>query len=135
MAALAQCEAAMEIFRQQNSGHLVAISSVSAVRGFRGAMSVYAASKAGLANLAEGIRMDVMNTPIKVSTLFPGYILTDINREVRNAPFRVDLETGCRALVVAIEKEPAEAFVPGWPWTPLGFLLKRLPVGMVARLS
>ncbi|MBD3657565.1 SDR family oxidoreductase [Marinobacter sp.] len=135
VAALAQCEAAMEIFRQQNSGHLVAISSVSAVRGFRGAMSVYAASKAGLANLAEGIRMDVMNTPIKVSTLFPGYILTDINREVRNAPFRVDLETGCRALVAAIEKEPAEAFVPGWPWTPLGFLLKRLPVGMVARLS
>jgi len=37
--------------------------------------------------------------------------------------------------VAAIEKEPAEAFVPGWPWTPLGFLLKRLPVGMVARLS
>ena len=31
--ALAQCEAAMEIFRAQNSGHLVTMSSMSAVRG------------------------------------------------------------------------------------------------------
>ena len=30
---LAQCEAAMEIFRAQNSGHLVVISSMSAFRG------------------------------------------------------------------------------------------------------
>ncbi|HBI76419.1 MAG TPA: short chain dehydrogenase, partial [Alteromonas macleodii] len=34
VSALAQCEAAMAIFRAQNSGHLVTISSISAVRGF-----------------------------------------------------------------------------------------------------
>ncbi|WP_340678235.1 SDR family oxidoreductase, partial [Paraglaciecola sp.] len=39
---LAQCEAAMQLFRAQNSGHLVTISSVSAVRGARRAMTVYA---------------------------------------------------------------------------------------------
>jgi short-subunit dehydrogenase len=33
VAALAQCEAALEIMRAQHSGHLVTISSVSAVRG------------------------------------------------------------------------------------------------------
>src|SRR3546814_11818233 len=32
VAALAQCEAAMEIFRPQNDGHLVVISSMSAIR-------------------------------------------------------------------------------------------------------
>ena len=47
VSALAQCEAAMAIFRAQNSGHLVTISSISAVRGFRRAMTVYAATKAG----------------------------------------------------------------------------------------
>mgnify|MGYP003895539625 CR=1 FL=1 len=35
VAALAQCEAAMEIFRAQKRGHLVMISSVSAMRGMR----------------------------------------------------------------------------------------------------
>ena len=36
VAALAQIEAAMEIFREQNRGHLVAVSSVTAVRGMPG---------------------------------------------------------------------------------------------------
>jgi len=38
--AIAQSEAAMEIFREQNSGHLVLMSSVSAIRGFRGPINV-----------------------------------------------------------------------------------------------
>ena len=63
VAALAQAEAAMQIFREQNSGHLVTISSMSAVRGFRRAMTTYAATKAALTSLTEGIRIDVMNTP------------------------------------------------------------------------
>lgn len=46
---LAQCEAAMEIFRAQNSGHLVVISSMSAYRGLPKHMSVYAASKSAIA--------------------------------------------------------------------------------------
>ena len=33
VAALAQCEAAMELFRSRNAGHLVVVSSVSARRG------------------------------------------------------------------------------------------------------
>ncbi len=51
VAALCQCEAAMAIFRQQNHGHLVTISSVSAQRGFARRLNVYAASKAALASL------------------------------------------------------------------------------------
>ena len=135
VAALAQCEAAVEIFRAQNSGHLVSISSVSAMRGMRGAMTVYAASKSGLAALTEGIRVDLMHKPIAVSTIYPGYIKTAINEDVENAPFRVDLETGCKALVKAIEKEVNEACVPGWPWTALGYAMKRLPLALVAKMT
>lgn len=135
VAALAQCEAAVGIFREQNAGHLVTISSVSAVRGFRGALTTYAATKAGLANLSEGIRMELMSTPIKVTTIFPGYILTDINKDIKNAPFRVDLETGCKALVKAINKEPDEAYVPNWPWTAMARLMKTLPLSQLKRFS
>lgn len=60
IAAMAQCEAAMQIFRRQNHGHLVVISSMSAVRGLPRHMTTYAAAKAGLAHLAEGIRADML---------------------------------------------------------------------------
>lgn len=135
IAAIAQCEAAMEILREQNAGHLVTISSMSALRGLPRAVNVYAATKAGLRTLSEGLRADVMGTPIKVSCILPGFILTPINEELKRAPLRVDLETGCRAMVKAIEKEPAEAKVPGWPWIPVGWAMKCLPLSIVAKMT
>lgn len=135
VAALAQCEAACEIFREQNSGHLVTISSMSALRGMRRNLTTYAATKAGLANLSEGIRADLLRTPIKVSTIFPGYIRSEINEKVKKTPFMVDTETGCRALVRAIEREPVKAYVPWWPWAIVGFLMKRVPLSWLAALG
>ena len=135
VAALAQCEAAVEIFRAQNAGHLVMISSMSALRGMPRNLTTYAASKAAVAALAEGIRADLLRTPIKVSTIFPGYIRSEINEKVKKTPFMVDTETGCRALVAAIEREPAEASVPRWPWAALGFLMKRLPLSAVSKMA
>lgn len=135
VAALAQCEAALEIFRKQNHGHLVTISSMSAMRGMPRNLTTYAATKAGLAALSEGIRADLLGKPIKVSTIYPGYIRSEINAKVKKTPFMVDTETGCRALVRAIEKEPDEAYVPAWPWIALGFLMRNLPLRMVARMG
>ncbi|MDX1497609.1 MAG: SDR family oxidoreductase [Salinisphaeraceae bacterium] len=135
VSALAQCEAAVEIFREQNHGHLVAISSLSAMRGLPGSIAVYAATKAGLALLAEGIRADLLNTPIKVTTIYPGYILTPLNEHIKNAPFRVDVETGCKAMVKAIDKEPDEACVPPWPWKPLSYVMKWMPLKQVAKMA
>lgn len=137
VAALAQCEAALEIFREQNSGHLVTISSISALRGMPRAMTVYAATKAGLLALTEGIRADLIKSrsPIKVSAILPGYIRSEINEKVKNTPFMIDTETGCRKLVQAIEKEPVQAYVPSWPWAFIGFLMKRLPLKLVMKLG
>jgi short-subunit dehydrogenase len=135
VSALAQCEAAVGIFREQNSGHLVTISSISAIRGFKGAMTVYAASKAAVTSLSEGIRIDLAKTPIKVSTVHPGFILTAINEEVEKALFRVDAETGCKALIKAIEKEGANSYVPGWPWALIQLIMRIAPRSMLAKMS
>lgn len=136
VAALAQCEAAMEIFRKQGRGHLVAIASMAAIRGMPRAQTTYAATKAGLAALMEGLRIDLLRTPaIVATTIYPGYIRSEINEKVKHTPFMVDTETGCRALVAAIEREPAKAYVPRWPWALLGFLMARLPLRAVARLA
>jgi hypothetical protein len=50
-------------------------------------------------------------------------------------PFIVDGETGARAMVRAMEREPAEAFVPRWPWAFIAFLLRHLPLRLAARLG
>ena len=137
ISALAQCEAAMNIFRAQNSGHLVVMSSMSAMRGLPKHLTAYGASKAGLAHLAEGIRADMLLTklPIKVSTIYPGYIRTEINTNAKPLPFEVDTETGTKAIVAAIEAEVEEACVPSLPWSIVGQAMKRLPLQVMSRLS
>jgi len=135
VSALAQWEAAMEIFREQNAGHLVTISSISALRGFRRALTVYAATKSALSTLSEGIRVDVIGTPIKVTTVHPGFIRSEINEKVKTVPFMIDTETGCRALVKSIEKEPDNSFVPAWPWAVLRYAFKFMPLRLMAKMS
>ncbi|WNC67868.1 SDR family oxidoreductase [Thalassotalea nanhaiensis] len=135
VAALAQCEAALEIFREQNFGHLVTISSVSSQKGFRGAFNVYAATKAGLASLTEGIRIDLLKTPIKATTIHPGYIRTEISHATKKQPFSVDADTGCKAIVKAIEKEVGVAFVPSWPWAVMRYVLPILPLSVMRKFS
>lgn len=133
VAALAQCEAAMELFRRRNAGHLVVISSVAAVRGLPGSMTAYSASKAALTALAEGLRADLHGTPIRVSAIHPGYIRTEMNERSGRVPFMVGPERGSRLLADAVEREPATAYVPYWPWRPLSLLLPLLPDGWVSR--
>ena len=135
ISALAQAEAAVEIFRAQNSGHLVMISSMSAMRGMPKHLTAYGASKAGVAFLAEGIRAELIDTPIKVSTIFPGYIRTEINEGAAKLPFEVDEKTGSRLLAEEIEKAPIKPYVPKWPWLPLGFAMKVLPLKWVNKLG
>ncbi|MFL1381530.1 MULTISPECIES: SDR family oxidoreductase [unclassified Nocardiopsis] len=133
--ALAQMEAALGIFREQGRGHLVVISSMSALRGMRRSMTVYAATKAGLSALAEGVRAE--NIPgVDVSVVHPGYIRSEMNERVeQRTRFMVDTGTGVRAMVAAIEKRRAKAYVPAWPWVPIGFLMKRLPLSVVRRMT
>ncbi|MDT4940064.1 MAG: hypothetical protein QOJ34_153 [Pseudonocardiales bacterium] len=135
VSALAQCEAAMEIFRAADAGHLVVISSLSAVRGMPNALTAYAASKAGVATLAEGIRSDVLGTPIKVTTLLPGYIHSEMNEQVaQRTPLMSSTEDGVRSMVRAIDREVAEAAVPQWPWRPLSVVLRHAPLRILRRM-
>ncbi len=135
VSAIAQCEAALEIFRKQDEGHLVMISSVSAVRGFRRALNVYAASKAAVSNLMEGVRIDLLNSNIQATTIHPGFIRSEINEDVEKVPFMVDTQTGCKAILAAIEKEGGSYFVPAWPWALMARVIKLLPLSTLKGFS
>ena len=77
----------------------------------------------------------MLNTPIKVTTVHPGFIRTQINEKVKTVPFIVDQETGCKAMVRAINKEPANAWVPIWPWAFLRLVLAIAPLAWLRKMS
>jgi NADP-dependent 3-hydroxy acid dehydrogenase YdfG len=132
LGALAQCEAALEIFRKQNAGHLVVISSMAALRGLPGNVTAYAATKAAVATLAEGIRVDTIGTPITVTTVFPGYIRSEMNPNP--GPMIADTVPAVRSMVAAIEREPRRAFTPQW-WRLLGPVLTHLPARLLKKAT
>lgn len=135
VSALAQTEAALAIFREQNAGHLVLVSSMSAVRGLPGKKAAYAASKAGLAALGEGLTVELAKTPIAVTTLLPGFIATDMAAKAGDAKMVAPLEKGVASMVSAIEAERVRACVPGWPWRLVDLVMPRLPRAVIARFG
>src|SRR5205823_5925451 len=62
--------AALPIFRAQNSGHLIFISSIVGRRGVP-LMGGYTATKAAQAGLAESLRAEVAGTPLHVTSVYP----------------------------------------------------------------
>ncbi len=135
VSALAQTEAALEIFRAQESGHLVLVSSMSAVRGLPGKKAAYSASKAGLAALGAALSVEFVNSPIVVTTLLPGFIATDMAAQAGDARMVAPLAKGVASMVRAIERERIRACVPGWPWRLIDVVLPHLPRAVVARMS
>jgi short-subunit dehydrogenase len=111
------------------------ISSLSAVRGMPRALTTYAATKAGVAHLAEGLRAELHGGPIKVTVLYPGYIRSEMNERVaQSTRLMSSTEKGVRAMVDAIEKEKASACVPALPWAPLSVVMKHAPIPLLRKL-
>ena len=93
------------------------------------------ATKAAVAHLAEGFRADVHGTPITVTVLYPGYIVSEMSGTSAKTPLMASTERGVRAMVDAITKEKKSARVPAWPWAPLGSVIKHVPVGLLRRMG
>jgi short-subunit dehydrogenase len=135
VAALVQIETAVEMFNTAGGGHLVLISSVLANKGVPGVRAAYAASKAGVSSLGESLRAEYAKGPIKVTVIEPGYIESEMTAKSETTTLMVDNETGTKAMVDAIEREPGRAAVPSWPWAPLVLLLRLLPPELAARFA
>ena len=135
--ALAQTEAAMEVFRAQQGGHLVMVSSMSAVRALPKEINCYAATKAGVAHLVEGLRTEFYGKAgYDFTVLYPGYIRSEMNDGVAAAENKmmVSTEKGVAAMVSAIEKKRGSACVPQLPWAPLSVVMKHAPLAVFRRM-
>ncbi len=122
----ATVDAAVRIFRSRKSGHIVAVSSVAAWRGMRNT-AAYGASKAAVEIYMQGLREELRGSNILATTIFPGYIDTPLNANVKSRPFLLTLEEGGQRIADAIERAPNKAIIPAWPWSFVAPFLKLKP--------
>ncbi len=137
LGALAQVESAMRLFRASGHGHLVMISSVAALRGLPRSMTTYAATKAFVAHLVEGLRVELAGSDLDIdlTVLYPGYIASEMSDQVASdTPLMVSTERGVRSMVAAIERRVGSACVPRLPWTALAPVLRHAPMPVLRRM-
>jgi NAD(P)-dependent dehydrogenase (short-subunit alcohol dehydrogenase family) len=108
---------------QRQSGHIVAIASLSGYRGLPG-LAGYCTSKAGVIALLDSARVDLRKQGIRCTTVCPGWINTGVYHTLTSAkPGVTDLQTAARKIVRAVNRgKPFVAF-PKWLW--LLFILNR----------
>lgn len=63
---------------ERNSGHIINIGSVAGDAAYPNG-AVYCATKAAVKTLGDGLRMDLVNTPIRVTTIKPGLVETNFS--------------------------------------------------------
>jgi NAD(P)-dependent dehydrogenase (short-subunit alcohol dehydrogenase family) len=80
-------QAALPALRRRGGGHIIAISSGAAKRGYSN-MSAYCASKSGLHGFMEALAAELADQPIKCTTIVPGGILTDFGVRTREDRLR-----------------------------------------------
>ena len=62
----------------QNRGHVVNIGSIAARQTYPGG-SVYCATKAAVKALSEGLKIDLLGTPVRVTNIEPGLVETEFS--------------------------------------------------------
>jgi short-subunit dehydrogenase len=97
---------------ERDSGQLVAISSLAGYRGLPKS-AAYCASKAGVSNFFESLRLDLKGTGIDVTIVHPGFIKTPLTMgRLSKMPFLMELEDGVNRILKIIEKKKASAAFP-----------------------
>lgn len=124
---IATVDVAVGLFREQGFGQVVGLSSVLADRAATPGSAVYSASKAAVTTYMDGVALETYKENIDVTVLAPGYIDTPMNRGTKSRPFVVPVEKGVAILVKKIEARARHAYVPGWPWSIVGPLMRIIP--------
>jgi len=78
--------AAKDMISKGVKGNIIIITSIAGMVGFSPPGPDYAATKAGLIALTRYMAIELAPHGIRVNAIAPGFILTDINRPVRDNP-------------------------------------------------
>ena len=99
----------------QQSGHIINLSSVAGLKVAGGLGTVYSASKFAVKAISEGLRMEVAADNIRVTTLYPGAIASELVHGSSDAQagaamqafyeqYEISADSVARAIAYAIEQ-------------------------------
>ena len=105
----------------QQSGHIINLSSVAGLRVSAGVGTVYSATKFAVKAISEGLRAEVAKDNIRVTTLYPGAIESELKLGSSDpdasaamqsfyAAFEIPADSVARAVAYAIE-QPADVAI------------------------
>jgi NADP-dependent 3-hydroxy acid dehydrogenase YdfG len=109
--------AALDVFLPQNSGHIIAVSSIVGRRGMAGS-AVYSATKSAQIGFIEGLRAEFAGTglhasvvyPVSTETEFHAAIERDFGHRVHGLGPRQSADEVARAIVECVVSPKAEVY-------------------------
>lgn len=122
----AMAHAAMDYFFELGRGHLVGISSISAIRGEAESPS-YSASKAFVSNFLEGLRVKAFKEKkdICITDIQPGWVDTDMAKGVETF-WMASTEKAAEQIYSAMKNRSFHAYITK-RWCFYAWLLKLTP--------
>jgi short-subunit dehydrogenase len=126
-------EACLPSMLERGSGQIAAISSLSAYKGMPGE-SAYCASKAAVNSYLEGLRVQVRNRGIGVTTICPGFVKTPMTA-IEDFPmlWPMEAEEAADRIIRALRKRVKVLNFP-WQTTTLMQLARLMPDWVLARI-
>lgn len=119
-------EPAIEIMKEQGSGQIITVASVSAFCGLPG-MAGYGASKSFILSMSESLAIDLKQFGISVTTIAPGFIKTPLIKDNKHKmPFLMEQSEAAQIILNTVDKKKTLKVFP----TPMYFVssvLKYLP--------
>ena len=104
--------AALPGMLRRHHGVIAGIASVAGYRGLAGA-EAYGATKAAQINLLETLRVHTARTGVRVTTICPGFVRTDLTAgNPFPMPFIIDTDQAARFICNGLERERTEIVFP-----------------------
>lgn len=116
--------------KAQGAGTLVAVSSVASFKGLPG--GAYSASKVAVRYLTDGWRPELRRAGIQLTTVYPGFVESEMTTSRRWYPFKISAEQAAREIAWAAARGKREYMFP-WQWRVLAPILRHLPASFYAR--
>jgi short-subunit dehydrogenase len=105
---------------QKRSGVIAGIASVAGYRGLAGS-EAYGATKAAQINLLESLRIHLHHSGVRVTTVCPGFVRTDLTADNRfPMPFMIEPDQAATAICDGLARERSQIVFP----MPMAVLMK-----------
>lgn len=121
----------MDYFKSRGHGHLVGISSIAAVMGFR-KTSAYSASKAYISNYMQGLRNYCRKKKlgIHITDIRPGFVLTPMTEKNKGMFWIATPERAANQMRKAIERKASVVYVTR-RWRLVAIFLRIMPAKFI----